>query len=615
MTQNDQGYQRPKRNADGSVESRRKFLLSSSTTVYQINLNLISLILALAFFLYVLIGIIIGSPIFGSDEYAYFIQGKYFGQQAKLILLDPYLQQIASPLFLFILHWITKLVPVDITVALRILHSAEYCLTAYVLSRLFGEICGKKYLLAGIAALLLMPGAYYMLAVMPEIELLLISSMVGYVLIVKFPQQYYKSSAYAGVLLGLALLLKPHSLAIITTALLTIFISGFLGLPRSSRIKVPIKSSFLLIGVTYITFLLMWRICENSWEFDPSVLLGLKLYGNQLASNASNIFYKLVDTLFYFAAHIFVLFLIFTPAFMFIYEHAKKAIIEFSKGRREEFLSIGNRAEMAGLFVFLMLVTHVMMSAYFTAGAAALNVGEEFRLQGRYLGSAIIFLPFLYYSWIEKQEGELRRPVVFFFLISALVCYLWVFSFYKIFPWDHPLLYGFFSYPNHYGWGFESSLPFVGKWLFWFLIAGYLIILFKKAWIRQFVLAQLFVVMLVGSYQMINWVNFHTKANANLSQTARALSKLVGSGMGRGVYISNERYGSMSYVLYGLASAPKVLVKQLGDTIMESDVEGYEWVLLGGNFVPRFNYSSEISIERFNLYMISSKPVAREHER
>lgn len=127
---------------------------------------------------------------------------------------------------------LAKLGLTDFTAALRIIHAAEYCLGGYVLTLIFRDMCSRKWLLAGLITFLLFPSVIYSLAVMPEIELLLLSTLVAYALIVKFPQQHYRGAIFAGVLLALALLVKSHAIAIVSSAFAMVVLVSLFGLPR-----------------------------------------------------------------------------------------------------------------------------------------------------------------------------------------------------------------------------------------------------------------------------------------------------------------------------------------------------------------------------------------------
>ena len=63
----------------------------------------ISVPLLIAFFFYSLLSVSTGSPILGSDEYAYFISGRYFDKLAELYQLDHGLQGISNLLYLPVL--------------------------------------------------------------------------------------------------------------------------------------------------------------------------------------------------------------------------------------------------------------------------------------------------------------------------------------------------------------------------------------------------------------------------------------------------------------------------------------------------------------------------------
>jgi hypothetical protein len=200
--------------------------------------------------------------------------------------------------------------------------------------------------------------------------------------------------------------------------------------------------------------------------------------------------------------------------------------------------------------------------------------------------------------------------------MAGMLCYFWVFKNYKIYPWDNPLLYSFFTFPNHYKWGFDSDLPFVGLWLFFIIMAGNVIAIFYTQWIKRVVGAQIFLVLIVGMYQTTNWLSFHTRANVNLSVSSRGISSLLrDQRAGGGVFISDGRYGSMSYVLYGLANAPKVIVRPEMEEISQTDVQGYDWVLVGKQYAQNFYYSSKLVMDGFTLYLIDSKISSQEYKK
>src|SRR5437870_4281636 len=89
-----------------------------------------------AFFLYSLVSITLGSPILGSDEYAYLINGKYYARLAEIYQLDEWIQHVPNVLYLKSLHVANRLFGADFVPSYRILHAAEYVLTDCILFRL-----------------------------------------------------------------------------------------------------------------------------------------------------------------------------------------------------------------------------------------------------------------------------------------------------------------------------------------------------------------------------------------------------------------------------------------------------------------------------------------------
>jgi hypothetical protein len=82
------------------------------------------------------------------------------------------------------------------------------------------------------------------------------------------------------------------------------------------------------------------------------------------------------------------------------------------------------------------------------------------------------------------------------------------------------------------------------------------------------------------------------------------LSALVRSrGNGSGVVVGRERFGTMPYVLAGLANAPHVRV--VGESALTADALPPEasWVVTVGDYVPELAYQSAVAGEHLTLYL------------
>lgn len=572
----------------------------------QISMKMV-LILTAAMLFYSIVGLLMGSPIFASDEYAFLIYGKFIRSISDLQVLDPHLQKVSNVAYFSIVHFWVKLGFEDPTYVIRFIHVIEYGVTACFVYGAFAKIADRRSLVLGMVGMLLLPHACYSLSIMPEIEMVLAGAILGFIVIVKYPKQPDFSAFLMGGIVGIALLIKPHAMALLGAAILTIGLAYYLGIiSRSSKFAVTRQTLILLI-TTYVMAVVTWKVCTQQWVFNPLNFLGLGIYGKYLVQNemAGGFLWKLTQTAVYTGAHVSVLLLLFSPALTGIAVGFMKM---FSLSRPEtHFEETSTKKNMALIFAVAMLAAHVLMASYYSAGAAAVSPFEAMRLHGRYLGPVLVFLPLFYFMFSGSKHESLRIPMGIVLLGAVLVNQLLVFPNFKIYPWDYPALYGFYTFPNHYRWSVDGITNLIGHGLVLGLLGGSLLVIFWKKKSRAIFEIMLFVVLAMGIYQNLNWMFLHTRANRDLSQKTRAFSMLLKeNAIGRGVFISDERYGSMSYALYGLANAPKVLVREPNSRITEEDVRGADWVLLGQKYVVDFDHSGAIKTGPFVMYPINT---------
>jgi len=562
-------------------------------------------LLVAAFFLYLIPGLWIGSPVMGSDEYAFFAHGKFFTRRPELLSLDPYMQRVSNIVYFAILHLWTSLGLGDPTLGVRIIHAFECCLSAFLLYRAFKASCESKYLLLGLAGTLLLPHACYNFTILPEMEMVLAGALVGYLVIVQLPRRPHMAAFLVGAVTGVALLIKPHAVAILGSAVLAIYAGVYFGvLPRQKYLTVRLL--LIVIATAYCFAVVSWRLCNQEWTANPKAFLSMGFYGKYLSQETAfqTMAAKIWSMFKYGSAHFAFLVLVFAPALMEIVRGGKRLLLA----------SLGNGVEekdrnysMAILFATIMLVVHVAMTAYFTAGSSALSTGEAMRLHGRYLGPVLIFLPFFYFNFVRNKPESTFVILAPVFAIAILVNQFVVFRLFKIYPWDYPMLYGFFTYPNHYQWTVNGVPNYIGYWLMLAIVLGLVVMLAFKKHGKIILTLLLFAILSAGFYQTMHWMLVHTTTNQELTQYSRAISMMLKDrNMGRGVFISDERFGSMSYVLYGLANSPKVIVREPASRIEETDVSGADWVLFGKDYVVGFAYNHAVNVGPFTFFPLKT---------
>jgi hypothetical protein len=568
-------------------------------------LSLLILAFSAFFIFYLFFTFYFGSPIIGSDEYVYFIFGKYLNSRPTLLVLDPYLQPLGNVVYFALLHLCFKFGLPDPTVMIRILHALEYSAAVYILYAAFRGTMEPPYLLLGVVGALLLPEACYSLVVMPEIELVLAGAVLGYICIVMIPRQPDLGALLIGLILGVALLIKPHAMTLLGSALVALLLGFYFRIiPRPGKAAV-IRVIAIMLVATYAVSLLSWRLGAGSWTFSLRTLLGLNFYGKVLAPQNANatLLWKTTSFFIYAGAHVAVMALIFSPALIGISRSLGKLFALRKTG--SAFAGAESRLLMGVIFTAAMLFAHVVATAYFTTSASLISEGEALRLHGRYLGPVMIYLPFFCFAYLRPGQEQVRKWLLPVFALAVVASQLLVFPWFKIFPWDYPVLFGFFTSPNHYQWSFRGTVT-LGHWLMGCAVIGLLALWFFKNSARTVMAILLFIFLAAGTLQTLNWMRVHSGNRRELSRFPRALAQVWPSqAIGRGVLVWADR-DTMTYILYGLANAPKVLLRKPGDTISQKDVSGADWVLLGKEFHATFTYAQKLAAGPFEFFNLQA---------
>lgn len=543
-----------------------------------------------------------GGPIFASDEYAYFVAGKFNHQLEALYQLDPGLQRLSNFLYFSVVHACISLFGEQFLAAYRIIHALEYLAVVWLVCHTVNPLVDRQRMLLGVLSCLLFPAHIYIYAVMPEVDLMLLAAILGFVLVRVYPRQSCRASIMAGAALGTAILLKPHALAMLLAAIAMLGLLWAAGVgPR--RLLVVFGNGLFMLASVYATLIVLALVCTGKWSLDPSVALGLKFYGRFVENSTTQISVldRLVSALYYLLGNLTVVALIFAPVLVWGVGHMLSRL-------RQRHSTTPEQTALA-IFAIVMLASHLAMVAWFTAGAAAFNDGEAMRLHGRYLGVALIWLPPLYFLALAELSQRARAVTNFVLVVAVLLLMFVLVPKFKIFPWDNPLLMAFFNPQNWYQWSHGGAIPYLGMLLFVALIVGLGMSVYKPHWQSRILTAQLLVILGIGSLQNYAWLYSHLRGTQEASHSGRTLGLLLGDKqIGRGVLVTEERYGRASYLLFGLRNAPKVIVRQSGMTVSPQDVDGADWVVIDGNYQPQFEYNAELSFKQLRLMTLRATP-------
>lgn len=547
-----------------------------------------------AFLFYTIVSVLLNSPIFGSDEYAFFISGRFFQKLPEVYNLDPQLQRVSNLLYFKLLNLLSEFAGTNFVPLYKIMHAFAYIFTAQILYRLFCKIFEYKTALWGHAAFLFLPSIVYIHAIMPEIELMLVSSLVAYIFIIYYPVYSKRACISGGFLIGAALLLKPHGLAIFFSAVAFVIFARTLRLSKKRK-RSTVFDFLLIASSTYLSYILIWRICADSWSFNPMDAFALNFYGGQLGK--ANLIQKIQNSIMYFSVHTLILTLIFSPAVVWIFA----TLIEAQK-LKNRISSESTQRSFAALFVFLTLIINIGMTAWFSAGIIDIP-GETLRLQGRYLSSAIAFLPFIYFYAVSNIRKSDEKAVRYLLLFALLISGFIIFENFRIFPWDYPLLFSFFKSPNHYNWVYETNSNQIGLLLLFYILLSWISMSVFSKHQKSFLSLQLFVILAVGCYQTYNWAFAHVKINNQITRAASvAIDVVKENSFGKGMFISDERYGSASYALFGLANSPRFLERKRKSILIDDDIKGVDWVLVENKYLINFKYYHALNLGPFTLF-------------
>jgi hypothetical protein len=570
---------------------------------FSVSLPCLLLISAMLFFGF---SVAAGTPIFASDEYVYFISGKFVSELQLIHQRDPLLQQLSNLLYFSIIRFFYNIFNDQFVIGYRLVHIAEYLAAAIMLFKTVLPTLGRNYSVLGVCAFLMLPSHIYIYSIMPEVELVLLSSIIGYVMVHTYTIRPLLASVIAGFLVAIAILIKPHALAIMLAVI------GAMGMYRFSIenrgfLKRSIIHVSFFIAFAYLTTILVWAAVSGTWSFNPSNALGLSFYGQYIEPNTANItvLKKMLSFALYFSVHILVMCLFFAPVIYW-------SVLESCRGvfKRADSVSPDSQRIMLAILTLALIGVHVAMTAWFTAGAALLRASEDFRLHGRYLGPAIVLLPGLYFYAVAQCPEKHRRLMLGISILAVFFSSVLINGFFKIVPWDNPLLFAFFNKKNWYLWNYGYQFGYWGYVLYAGLLAGLIYCVLRTKFVIRAYTIFLFTILSFGLIQNYSWIVSHLSANNDISSKSRVLGQLISAGdFGDGVLVSQERFGRESYALFNLGKAVRPLDRAPGTVIANEDIAGASWLLVDGDYDLQIKSTLVADLNPLRLYIIESEGV------
>jgi hypothetical protein len=569
-----------------------------------ISVPILLLIAAMLFFGF---SVVAGTPIFASDEYVYFISGKFNSDLVLIHERDPLLQGLSNLLYFSVVRFFYDLFGSQFVIGYRFVHVTEYLVAALFLFKTVAPTIGRKYSILGVAAFLVLPSQIYIYSVMPEVELVFLSSLLAYVMVRVYPKAPYVASALSGVLIAVAILIKPHALAMLLATIGAMCVFQIIA-DRNNCLRKSSAHVLGMIAFVYITVVLIWGGVSNNWSLDPSSALGLSFYGQYIETTTGQVTFikKITTFLLYFFIHVVVLCLIFGPVIIWSVSDVWRGVFR----RGVSFAPKSLEKCMLAVLALALIGVHVAMAAWFTAGAALLREGEAFRIHGRYLGPAVLLLPGLYFYAVAKLAQRSKKITLAISFFAVLFSLFVINQFFKIYPWDNPLLFAFFNSKNWYHWNYDTQLAYCGAGFYIALCIGLGFCAVQRKFFSRGYAVFIFMILGAGLAQNYNWLVTHLENNKDISTKGRILGQLIEAGeYGDGVLVSQERFGRESYILFNLGKAVRPIDREPGSNIMPQDVAGANWLIVDGDYDLKIKNKLVADLQPLRLYKIEGEEI------
>jgi len=264
------------------------------------------------------------------------------------------------------------------------------------------------------------------------------------------------------------------------------------------------------------------------------------------------------------------------------------------------------------VFLATSMIFVLAMVASFSQSVSGAS-SEDDRIFGRYY---LFLLPYFIAFFLgigTKAEYFTARLGAMLGVVATLAFGSIALTTFRIFPWDFPELFAFYVYPNHYAWSYDKLWPWMLDNGGYILLAASLIsavaVLLRPPLLMRVYGGLLVAILAFGQIGENSWLWYQSAAGGGIANDARSLARLLAPlHESAGAVIGAERYGRVSFVLFGLASAQLVMTKEPGTRIAQADLPpGVDWVIAADNYIVTFPYLRSVEMGSLTLYIIHSR--------
>ena len=526
--------------------------------------------------------IILTNPIMGGDEYAYYSLARTLPDVSQLSLRDPYLQLAPNLVFLG-LGKLFFLISRNPDMLMKAFNGLAFSISVLLVCFTMYRLTQGRFPLYAPIIISLLPFSAFSAYFMPETLYALIFLSLALVLIFLIPEYDLLAVCVAGILSGALVLTKPHGISVFVATLLTIL--SLVSLPVTLRLewrRALILAGLFIVSAYFSEIILSWAITGRlSW--DPLLFVGSGYKGILDESMgvlfSSGLFAKIGRNA---VGHIIVLLFICAIPLAYFWGWLRSIFSKTGLSPTLQTIEI-RRIHILVVFTLLATLATIAMTVNFAVQVSQYTPSELTRLHGRYY-SYVLFLHLLGYFVLQKKNssahissGGLRWWGVTGLIAAVLM--LWVQRAFIIYPWDYPEIFSVSL------WGIFGT-----RSLNWPIIALGIIVygLISIKPKLHLVLFPVFILILfsASNYMTIEWQFAHSEGVGRLAMQGRALRELIPeTERSRGVIIGSDRYGIMSYFLFGFSSDAWVRSIPEGESItLDMLPLDTDWVILLDNY-------------------------------
>ena len=552
------------------------------------------------------------SPTMGGDEYSYYSGARKLPDISVLKSRDPYLQLAPNLVFLG-LGKLFFLISRNPDMLMKMFNGVAFSISVLLVCIIMYRLTQGRFPFYAPIIISLLPISAFSAYFMPETLYVLIFLSLASVLIFLIPKYDFLAVCVGGILSGALVLTKPHGISVFVATLLTIL--SLVLLPVTLRLawrRVLTLAGLFVLSAYVSEIILSWAITgELSW--DPLLFVGSGYKGILDESVgvlfSKGLFAKIGRNA---VGHIIVLLFICVIPLAYFWGWLRSIFSEAGLLPTFQIIEI-RRIHILVVFTLLATIAAIAMTVNFAVQVSQYTPSELAKLHGRYY-SYVLFLYLLGYFVLQKKNGPalistggLRWWGVTGLIAAVLM--FWVQRGFIIYPWDYPEIFSVSL------WG-----TFGTRSLNWPIIALGIIVygLISIKPKLHLVLFPVFILILfsASNYMTIEWQFAHSEGVGMLAMQGRALRDIIPeTERSRGVIIGSDRYGIMSYFLFGFSSDAWVRSIPEGESItLEMLPLDTDWVILLDNYDLNIPIKSIMSTGDVWLGWLSPNSLAL-HER